>query len=77
MATSILKNQKVAIVGNSGVGKSTLSDLFMGLLEPLEGKIKVDDISIFDDLKGWRKQISYVPQNIILFDGTIKENICF
>ncbi len=73
----IKKNEKVAIIGASGTGKTTLSDIILGLLKPSDGVIKSDGTNILDDLIGWRTQLSYVPQNIILFDGTIKENICF
>ena len=74
---NIKKNQKIAIIGASGSGKTTLSDILMGLLKQSDGLIKSDGINILDDIIGWRAQLSYVPQNIILFDGTIKENICF
>ena len=74
---NIKKNQKIAIIGASGSGKTTLSDILMGLLKQSDGLIKSDGTNILDDIIGWRAQLSYVPQNIILFDGTIKENICF
>tara|TARA_Y100000816_G_scaffold139649_1_gene98921 strand:- start:505 stop:2196 length:1692 start_codon:yes stop_codon:yes gene_type:complete len=73
----IEKNEKVAIIGASGTGKTTLSDIILGLLKPSDGVIKSDGTNIHDDIIGWRTQLSYVPQNIILFDGTIRENICF
>ena len=49
----------------------------MGLLIPNSGEIICDKVNIMEDLRGWRSQISFVPQNIILLDDTIKKNICF
>mgnify|MGYP001362808386 CR=1 FL=1 len=73
----IEKNQKLGITGISGSGKSTLLSLFLGLLKPEKGNILCDEIDIFVNLKGWHKNIGYVPQSIHLLDDTIKKNICF
>tara|TARA_B100001996_G_C18625265_1_gene579478 strand:- start:498 stop:1184 length:687 start_codon:yes stop_codon:yes gene_type:complete len=67
----------VGIVGESGVGKSTLIDLISGLLKPNEGEIIVDDLNIEENLFNWQKQIGYVPQDIYLLDDSIKANIAF
>ncbi len=68
---------KIGIIGRSGSGKSTFFDLFVGLLDPTIGKIKVDNININQDLKSWQDQIAYVPQDIYLIDDSIKNNITF
>ncbi len=66
----------VAVVGESGSGKSTLTKLIARLYEPLEGKICIDDIDVTKvELNSLRSQIGIVPQDSILFDGTVQENI--
>ena len=67
---------KIAIKGKTGTGKSTLINIILGLLNPTEGKLIVDDIEINEDNQiGWQKNISIVPQSIFLNDATILENI--
>lgn len=73
----IRKNEKFGIYGPSGIGKSTIVDIILGLLKPDEGKVTCDDIDITKNMVKWRNLVSFVPQNIILFDDTIKNNICF
>ena len=72
---NINRSDIVGIVGPTGSGKSTLIDLVLGLIKPLEGDIKVDDLSIIKNRSNWNKLIGYVPQNIFLSDTTIKNNI--
>jgi len=74
----IKKGQKIAFVGPSGSGKSTLIDLIIGLHYPSSGHIKIDgEILSLEHMQSWRKNISYIPQNIHLFDGTVAQNITF
>jgi ATP-binding cassette subfamily B protein len=74
----INKGDRVGIVGSSGSGKSTLVDIIMGLLNPVEGKIYIDNQLLNkENLSSWQKYISNVPQNIFLKDSTILENIAF
>ncbi len=69
---------RVALVGATGSGKSTIVDLFMGLLEPTSGHIFLDGNSLSCDLlSAWQKVIAHVPQEIFLADATIAENIAF
>ncbi len=74
---NINKGSKIAIIGRTGCGKTTLLDLILGLLKPTGGKILVDNVDINSNEKGWQKNISYVPQKIYLTDDTIKKNIAF
>jgi ABC-type multidrug transport system fused ATPase/permease subunit len=72
------KGLKFGIIGKTGSGKSTLMDILMGLLHPTSGTIYVDDILLNENnINSWQKNISFVPQKIFLFDGTIVENIAF
>ena len=72
----IPKGRMIALAGPSGGGKTTLIDLLMRLYEPSSGGIVVDGrlLSAYD-VNSWRKSIGYVPQESILFDATIKENL--
>jgi ATP-binding cassette, subfamily B, bacterial PglK len=73
----INKGDKVCILGPSGSGKSTLVNLIMGLLKPSDGKIYVDNkiISTNQDIHSWQNNISLVPQDIVLLNDTILNNI--
>lgn len=65
-----------AIVGPTGSGKSTLVDIILGLLVPDSGKVCVDNTWLDGSaLRGWRRQIAYVPQETFLFNTTIAENL--
>ena len=66
----------VGVVGSTGAGKTSLVDIFLGLLRPTRGQIYVDDILIDDDnRRDWRQSVGYVSQEIFLTDATIAENI--
>lgn len=70
------KGERIAFVGSSGAGKSTLVQLLMRFYKPLSGLIKIDHQEAENyDLHDYRKNIAIVPQEIILFGGTIRENI--
>jgi subfamily B ATP-binding cassette protein MsbA len=73
---NVASGEKVALVGPSGGGKSTLVNLIPRFYELSEGAIFIDGVNIHDiDLFGLRSQIAVVPQDVILFSGTIFENI--
>ncbi len=74
----IAQGEKIALVGPSGAGKSTIIQLLMRFYELNEGSIWVDDKDIRQmDLRAYRNNIGIVPQEIILFGGSIKENIAY
>ena len=74
----ILQGETVAIVGYSGVGKSTLADLLLGFWKTYTGEILIDGINIKDfSLQNLRSHIGIVSQDIILFNDTAKNNIKF
>lgn len=75
---SIAKGSRVGFIGTTGSGKSTLLDIVMGLLQPTEGKLQVDDNFITTaNHRAWQAHIAHVPQAIFLADSTIEENIAF
>ena len=61
----------------SGSGKSTLVDIIIGMLTPTDGTLHIDGEEINDMLVSWQKNIGYVPQEVILSDSTMAENIAF
>ena len=74
---TIKRGDFIAITGISGIGKSTLFKIMLGVLEPEDGAVYIDaDKTYYSDIKT-RKLFSYVPQGNMLFSGTIRENIAF
>jgi len=68
--------QTLAIVGTSGSGKTTLVDLLLGILQPSSGDVLISGLAPIQAISRWPGAISYVPQNVALMEGTIRENIC-
>jgi ATP-binding cassette subfamily C protein len=65
-----------ALIGPSGSGKSTIADLVMGLLEPSQGRLSIDGVTLdHRNRRGWREQIAYVPQEVILLHDSIAANL--
>ncbi len=78
VSLNIPSGQKVAIVGQSGAGKSTIMQLLLQFHQPLGGRILADGVDIQDyDLTAYRQSFAIVPQEVILFGGTIRENILY
>jgi len=77
VSLTIRRGESIGIVGPTGVGKSTLIDLVLGLLHPSTGRILVDGKDIFSAMRSWRHKIGYVPQSIFLTDDTLRRNIAF
>ena len=72
----IKKGEYVGVCGTSGIGKSTLFNLIIGLIEPESGKISIDGIPLTRKTRAsWMRQIGYVPQDVFIFNGTLAENI--
>lgn len=78
VSIQIPKGGRIGFIGSTGSGKSTLIDIVMGLLEPSDGTMKVDD-QVIDkkNQRGWQLHIAHVPQSIFLTDATVAENIAF
>lgn len=75
---NINQGESIAFVGKSGGGKTTLLQLIVGFLKPTKGRILLDGVDLNTiDLRSYRKNIAMVPQNTVLFSGTIRENITY
>ena len=73
---SIKAGEKIGIVGSTGAGKTTLADVILGLLEPTQGRLVVDQTEITsDNIGAWMQSVGYVPQDIFLTDAPVAENI--
>ena len=78
ISLSIAKGDSVGFVGITGIGKSTLLDIIMGLLNPTDGEFMIDQHPINkQNRRAWQAHIAHVPQSIYLSDSTIEENIAF
>lgn len=71
----ISEGQSVAIVGTSGAGKTTLIDVLLGVLAPNIGSTKISGLTPLDAIAKWPGAISYVPQDVLITQGTIRENV--
>ena len=78
LSFSVKKGEMIGLIGHSGAGKTTIVDLFLRLFQPSKGKILIDDVNIEDiSMEQWRRNISYISQDMFLENGTIAENIKF
>ena len=67
--------ESIGIIGESGAGKTTLVDVLLGFLDPDEGIVSLDGISINKDLRHWLDRVAYIPQSIVLLDDTLRKNV--
>ncbi|MFM7264425.1 MAG: ABC transporter ATP-binding protein, partial [Cyanobium sp.] len=75
---TIAKGQTVALVGFSGAGKSTIADLLVGLYEPTEGRILIDEVPLASiDLSSWQRKLGVVSQDTFLLNNSIAANIAY
>ena len=78
LSLKVNPGETIAFVGESGSGKSTAINLVTGFYFPTLGSLKIDGVSIKDiDLQSYRQHIAVVPQNSVLFSGTVRENITY
>lgn len=77
LSLTIKKGEAVGFIGSSGAGKTTLSDIILGLFKPISGGVYVDGIDIYSNAIAWSKLIGYVPQSVYLTDDTIRNNVAF
>lgn len=78
LSFTVKRGETVAFVGASGAGKTTILNLVIGFLKPQSGQVLIDgnDINEFS-LKSYRRHIAVVPQNAMIFTGTLRENITY
>ena len=76
LSLSIKQGEYIAFVGSSGSGKSTLVDIILGLHNPQTGTVRISGLNPQACLQKWPGAISYVPQNVYIVEGSIRENIC-
>lgn len=74
---SIKKGESIAFIGASGAGKTTLSDIVLGLLQPGKGTVEMDGIDVYTIPKQWAQIVGYVPQSVFLLDDTVRNNVAF
>jgi ABC-type multidrug transport system fused ATPase/permease subunit len=72
---SISNGESIALVGPSGAGKTTLVDVLLGVLTPDCGSIKISGIEPLIAFSKWEGAVSYVPQDVIISNGTVRENV--
>jgi ATP-binding cassette subfamily C protein len=76
LSLTIPVNQLTVILGPSGVGKTTVSDLLLGLYQPSKGQVLIDGVALDQiDRRAWRRMVGYVPQELNLFHDTVRANI--
>ena len=74
----ILKGEMIAVAGKSGAGKTTLINLLVGLLKPTKGNIKIDNVTLNEDvLSSWREKVGLVSQDILLQNDSLINNLTF
>lgn len=75
---AIDRGEKVALLGPSGAGKTTIMRLLLRYFDPSEGAVKVNGHDLRDiDLESWRALVAYIPQSAHIFDGTIRDNLLY
>jgi ATP-binding cassette subfamily C protein LapB len=76
ISVNLAPGRVLLITGDNGTGKTTLARILLGLLEPTRGQIFADGLDLRQSLpEWWRRQIIYLPQEPVFFDGTIRENL--
>ncbi len=77
LTLTINRGEAVGLIGPSGAGKTTLSDVILGLLRPQQGSVEMDGIDVFRIPHKWAKTVGFVPQSVYLIDDTVRANIAF
>ncbi|CAN2170800.1 MdlB ABC-type multidrug transport system, ATPase and permease components [Candidatus Nanopelagicaceae bacterium] len=76
VSIQIKQGQVVSLVGPSGAGKTTMIDIILGVLKPDSGKVKIQGDDPLKAIQLWPGAIGYVPQDVMISNGTIRQNVC-
>jgi ABC-type multidrug transport system fused ATPase/permease subunit len=76
ISLQIKRGQVVSFVGPSGAGKTTIIDVILGVLEPDSGDVLIQGNSPLESIRQWPGAIGYVPQDVMISNGTIRQNVC-
>lgn len=76
ISLQIKQGQVVSFVGPSGAGKTTIIDVILGVLEPDSGEVQIQGNSPLESIRQWPGAIGYVPQDVMISNGTIRQNVC-
>lgn len=75
---TIKPGEKVALIGQSGAGKTTIMRLLLRFMDPTDGQILIDGVDLRDiNLESWMRLVGYIPQQSQVFDGTIRDNMTY
>ena len=78
LSLTIKRGERIGIQGTSGVGKTTLFNLILGLYHPTSGAIYIDGVELNEsNIRKWQNSVGYVSQSVFISEGTIAENIAF
>jgi ABC-type multidrug transport system fused ATPase/permease subunit len=75
VSMKVHEGKSVAIAGSSGAGKTTLVDLILGILDPSSGSVRISGLKPLEAISKWPGAIAYVPQDVMISNGTIRENV--
>lgn len=75
VSLEISPGQSIALVGTTGAGKSTLADIVLGVLTPDSGSILISDLEPANCIQRWPGAMAYVPQNVVVLSGSVRENV--
>jgi ABC-type multidrug transport system fused ATPase/permease subunit len=75
VSLTIKPGEIVALVGPSGAGKTTIVDVLLGVLPPQSGTVLISDLPSLEAIENWSGAISYVPQDVMISNGTVRENV--
>lgn len=72
---TLTRGQVIGIVGPSGAGKTTVVNVILGLLAPTRGDVRINGVSMDENIRLWQSKLAYIPQTTLLIDDSLKRNI--